>query len=410
MMDDGTYVFYGSGKMNGISADGAAVRFGYVFPPLFGGKVITPGANNPNGRFTRATPVTQLTLSGGIDSGLSAQVGKKIATLEPGKPQTVRAENGAEISLELNTATHTLDWEVQRGIFRINVDNFRCWKTLAAAGQSAAMQWHTNGVMIEMRNKNGTNAFEEHLLVNLSPTLNVAVGKSSTFQYGRTTDCSTFVATAYGGETTMYNAESGRYVRLDEGNMNFISGSPESLPASERVFTPVRLVWETMDKVEFKSATEVASIGIGGHEIFQADAMTQLDVNYYGPEKLVVRVEAGAAAIAPSFMPNVIVEVVEGSSVTFGYDAGNNIFRIEPDSDNLSPIAIRTPNGFYPRIVPGSRITFVINRSPFLGGGGDVIFTEIAGGVNTVERPTPFRPLPPPIDNTHVEQPPVTTR
>ena len=253
MMNDGTYVFYGSGKMAGISADGQQVRFGYVFPPLFGGKLITPPANNPNGRFKRSSPVSQLTISGGIDTGLSVQVGKQVAQLQADKPQTIRDENGAEVSLELKSSTHTLDWEVQRGIFRINVGNFRCWKSLAAAGQSAAMQWDTNGVMVELRNKNGTNAFEDHILVNLNPTLNVAVGKSSTFQYGRTLDCSTFMATAYGGETTMYNAESGRYVRLDEGNMNFISGSPDALPAKDRRFTPVRLVWETNDKVEFNS-------------------------------------------------------------------------------------------------------------------------------------------------------------
>lgn len=213
----------------------------------------------------------------------------------------------------------------------------------------------------------------------------------------------------------MYNAETQRYVRLDEGNMNFISGTPDSLPPKDRQFTPVRLVWETNDKVEFKSMTAETSVGLAGHETFQADAMTQLDINFYGPEKLVVHVESGAVAITPSFMPHVVVELVEGSSVTFGYDAGNDVFRIEPDSGNLSPIAIRTPNGFYPRIMPGSRITFVVNRSPFLGDGGDVIFTEIAGApVNNGSKPLPFRPLPTglsvgPIDGGHVEQPPVTT-
>jgi len=245
--------FFGSGHLSGVSAAGAPARFGYVFPPLFGGKLIAPATNNPNGRFTRTTPVTQLTFSGAIDQAFPRAWKIRLCHLNRGKLQNIRAANGAQVSLQLNPATHTVDWDVQRGFFRINVENFHCWKTLAAAGQSAALQWHTNGILIELRNKNGRDAFDQHILVNLNPTLNVAVGELSTFQYGRTTDCSTFVATAFGGETTMYNAETGRYVRLDEGNMNFISGTPDSLPPAERQFTPVRWCGKRTTKWNLKA-------------------------------------------------------------------------------------------------------------------------------------------------------------
>jgi hypothetical protein len=408
VMDDGTYAFFGAGKLTGINADGVTVQFGYVFPPMFGGKLIAPPANNPNGRFTRATPVAQLTFVGQIESGLSVRVGSQTVPLEPGATNNIRAENGAQISLQLNPATHTVDWAVERGIFRVNVEGFHCWKSLAASGQTAAMQWSTNGVMVELKNKNGKDAFQKHVLVSLSSTLNVAIGESATFQYGRATDCSTFFATASGGETVMYNAETARFVRLDEGNMNFVSGSPESTTAPTRHYTPVRLIWTTNDKVEFKSATETLTVGLAGHEIFHADASTELDVNYYGPPKLTVRVEAGAAAISPNFMPRVTVELVEGSAVTFGYDADADIFRIEPADGNLSPIAIRTETGFYPRVMPGTRITFVINRSPFLGDGGDVIFNEVAGAGRGGGNGIPYHPLPPGRPQPPIE-PPVTT-
>jgi len=126
----------------------------------------------------------------------------------------------------------------------------------------------------------------------------------------------------------------------------------------------------------------------------------------------VVRVETGAAAITPNFMPHVTIELIEGSSVTFGYDAGNDVFRIEPDSENLSPIAIRTANGFIRGLCldRGSLLWLIVRRS--WGDFGPVIFDEIAGAPNTANKQPPFRPGIPPLINDDpvlINQHPVTT-
>jgi hypothetical protein len=424
LMDDDSYAFFAAGPVTAQTADGSPVRFGSVFPPLFGGKLITPPTNQPNARFARATPVVPLVFEGQIDHGLSARVGPQSYPLESGHAQNVKAPNGAEISLLLNASTHTLDWEVRRGIFRINVESFRCWKALATSGQAASMQWDTNGVMMEIRNKisEAKDAFRNALLVNLNPALNVSVGPNATFQYGRTTDCSTFVASAYGGETTLYNAQLDSFIRLDHGNANFISGNPAATAdASTIVRTPVRLGWSTPEKVEVKSGKESITVLANGHEVFKPDAATELDLTLAGSDRFTLRVDAGQVAVTPDFMPTITIEISEGSSVSFAYQRAADILQVESDARNLSPISLRTPTGFYPQIHPGTRLTFVINRSTFTSDqDGALIFSETAGaGTSTfLTSPNPLRSLPtgrgvaPLLIGTpthRVEQPPATT-
>lgn len=381
-MDDGTYAFFGAGSMRGKNADGAEVRFGNVFPPLFGGRLIAPPTNQPNARFTRASPVTQLTLVGQIETGLSVKVGTEVIPLSA-EERNVVAPNGAMVSLRLNPQTRTVDWTVKRGLFRINVDSFRCWKALGTSGQSASMQWDTNGILMEIKNKNGRGAFQKTLLVNLNPSLNVAVGDSATFQYGRTGDCATFVTSATGGETTLYNAQTGRYVRLDEGNMNVISGHPDrfNLDAAAAPKTPLRLSWNSDEQVEVKGPDGGCTVGIDGEQSFAASPGAEVKVVYLGKDNLSVRAESGGVSLTPDFMPNISVEVSEGAAVTLGYDRGSDIFRVQPDARNLSPVGLRTPTGFFPQINAGARLTLVINRSSFSASGneGAIVFSEAAG-------------------------------
>lgn len=382
-MDDGTYAFFGAGSMRGLNADGAPVRFGNVFPPLFGGQLIAPATNNPMGRFQRATPVNPLLFVGQIETGISVRIGKESFKLQPGVEQLISSTNGAKIAVKLNPQTRTVDWTVQRGLFRVNVDNFSCWKALGAPGQSASMQWDTNGVMMEIKNKGAVGAFQPTVLVNLNPSLNVAVGNSATFQYGRTGDCSTFVASAAGGETTLYNAATGRYIRLDEGNMSIVSGSPDRAALELMAIhkTPLRLGWSSDDQVEIKGPGGVCTVGVDGEQNFEAEGGTDVKVTYGGKDKLNIRATSGAIAVTPEFMPSIAIEIGEASGVTLGYDRGSDIFRVAAQPGNLSPVGVRTATGFYPQAGEGSRLTFVVNRSSFgaASADGELVFTETAG-------------------------------
>jgi hypothetical protein len=428
-MDDGTYAFFGAGAMRGKNADGGPVRFGNVFPPLFGGQLVAPSTNDLNGRFKRATPVTQLTFLGQIETGVTARVGKEEFKLAPGVEQKIALTNGARIALKFNAETRSVEWKVARGVFRLNVDGFSCFKTLGASGQGASMQWDTNGVMMQLKNLGSAGAFQPTLLVNLNPSLNVAVGTSATFQYGRTGDCSTFVATASGGETTLYNAASGKYVRLDEGNMSIVSGAPDrgSLDAQAAPKTAVRLAWSSDEEVALTGPGGTYRVAVNGEESFDLGNGHDVKVRYAGKDQLDVRAEVGGVSITPDFMPNISIEIGEGSGVTMGYDRGADIFRVAPQVGNLTAVGVRTATGFYPQINPGQRLTFVINRSSVPSAGeGDLIFTETAGAGPVAT--TPGGAIPPGravstgrgggtllggandnLDTSRINQPPVTT-
>lgn len=425
VMDDGAYAFFGSGALTGVNADGGPVRFGPVFPPLFGGKLIAP-QNTNGGRFTRTTPVTQLSFIGQIDSGLQAKVGERIVPLEKGVAQEVKLENGANVSLLLNPTTHAVEWTVNRGLVRFTVDSFVCWKALGTSGQSASMQWDTNGFLMELKNKNGPGAFQKTILVNLSPYLNVAVGESASFQYGRTGDCSTFVASAHGGETTLYNAQNGRYVRLDEGNMNVISGNPDTVggDAVKAPRTHVKVGWNKDNAVEINGGTEVVKVPIGGEDSFSPNQENNLKINNRSKEELVLKVDTGSFGVTPDILPNISLELGEGTGIAVGYEYGAEVLRVQALDSNVNVIGLRTATGFYPRIEPGTKMTFVINRSTFImdQDQGALIFSETAGaGAPTLNGSIFIPPLltgrgnvtflggAPELNAPRIEQPPVTT-
>ena len=384
VMTDGSYAFFGSGQISGTSADGTPVRFGYVFPPLFGGKLIAPKSTNANERFARATPVTQVTFVGQLDSGLHVQVGEQMFSLPPGEMKKVTSQNGGQVSLLYDAASRSVDWSVQRGFFRFTADSFSCWKALGTSGQKASMQWDTNGVMMLIKNKNGPEAFAPTLLINLNPVLNVAVGESATFQYGRTGDCSTFIASANGGETTLYNALTGRYVRLDEGNMNIIAGSSEQF-ASEMLNIPatkVRLGWKEKEReIELlRGIGEPLRIPIGGEGSVDAGPDGVLNITYSGNDLVGLVSRGGNFSVTPEVLPNVFFTISDGAGVTIGYNPGAEILVLHILASNLSPVSVRTPTGFYPAVPPGTKLTFIVNRSAFeWDDEGTLIFTETAG-------------------------------
>jgi hypothetical protein len=427
VMNDGTYAFFATGPVSGVTADGVPIHFGNVFPPLFGGKLMAPKGTNANARFARATPVTQLTFLGQIDSGLRAKIGETVVALERDVPREVTTANGGRVSLLFNSSKRSVDWTVERGLIRFTVDSFSCWKALGTSGQSASMQWDTNGFLMEIKNRSGAAAFQRTLLVNLNPSLNVSVGDSATFQYGRTGDCSTFVTSAHGGETILYNAQTGRYIRLDEGNMNIISGSPDNL-VTETAGAPrakVRLGWNTDEQIELKSADSSLKVPINGDQAFQAGPNQDLKVSYQGKDQLTLTAETGSFAVTPDILPNISIELSEGAGVTLGLDRGNDIFRLQPVISNVTAVDLRTATGFYPNLEPGTRITFVINRSTFTSDGdeGTLIFTETAGaGAPTITGDLNTRPTfngrgdvtffggtSANLSEPRVEEPPVTT-
>jgi hypothetical protein len=421
LMLDGTYAFFGAGALTGFTADGAPVRFGNVFPPLFGGKLITPKSTNVSARFMRASPVTQITLLGQIDSDLRVRVGDKVVALERGAPQEVVLENGGRVALLNNPATHTLDWSVDRGLFRFSVDSFTCWKALGASGQAASMQWDTNGSLIQIKNKNGSGAFSSSVLVNLNASVNVAIGESATFQYGRTGDCATFMASAHGGETLMYNAQTGQYIRLDKGNLNIISGSPESVSARNQSdpAAKVRLAWSQDNQVELKGAESSMKVPLNSEDVFHPIADHDLRASRDAKGELTLRADTGAFIITPELMPSISFELSEASAVTLFYEPKADTFGLQP----LAPVvSVRTPTGFYPNLQIGQKLTFIINRSTFTAGADEatLIFTEAAGGAPTLTGGLLIRPftgvLPSTFSGTQqtlteprVDQPPVTT-
>lgn len=427
VMNDGSYAFFGAGAVNAVTADGAPIRFGPVFPPLFGGKLIPPKGTNANARFTRATPVTQLTFLGNFEGSLRAKVGEKELALERDVPLEVTTENGGKVLLTFNASTRSVDWTVKSGLIRFTVGGFGCWKALGTSGQSASMQWDTNSVLMEIKNHSGPSAFQKTLLVNLNSSLNVSVGDSATFQYGRTGDCSTFVTSAHGGETIMYNAATGRYVRLDQGNMNIVSGMPDTVIAdtAKGPATKVRLGWNSDDQIELKGAEGSLTVPINGDESFQAGPNQDLKVTYQGVDKLELRAENGSFSVTPDILPNISIEMSEGAGVTLGLDRGNDIFRLQPLESNMTSVGLRTATGFYPDLQPGTRVTFVINRSTFTSDGdeGTLIFTETAGaGAPSVSGGINIRPVfngrgdvtffggtSSNLSDPRVDQPPVTT-
>jgi hypothetical protein len=427
VMNDGTYAFFGAGPITGTTADGVAIRFGHVFPPLFGGKLTAPKTTNANARFSRASPVTQVTFIGQIGSELKAKVGEKTVPLVAGAAQNITAENGGNLSLLFDAKTRSVEWSVTKGLFRFTVDSFNCWKALGASGQKAAMQWDTNGFMMEIKNKNGPDAFQRTVLVNLNPALNVAVGDSATFQYGRTGDCSTFVTSAHGGETTLYNSQTGRFIRLDEGNMNVISGTPDHILA-EALSLPhakIKIAWGAEGNLEIKGVGDAVQVPINGEATFQAGVNQELQVAYHGNDDIVLTARSGNFSVTPELLPNISVEISEGAGVTVGYDPRSDILQVRPLISNVSPVAIRTATGFYPRIDPGTRLTFVINRSTFVADGseGTLIFSEtagaatpqISGGISIPQLLTGggsvtfFGGASQNLNQPRVEQPPVTT-
>ncbi|MDX1952116.1 MAG: hypothetical protein SFY81_08010 [Verrucomicrobiota bacterium] len=428
LMKDQTFIFTGRGNGAVTNADGAAFPFSPLLPPLFGGERVMSQDTNGVPRMQKSTPVTQITVFGSPESEVNLLVGNKPVILRPGQKESVQGQNGSLITFSLNGSRKLLEWQAEKGAFRFDISGFECWHGLGLTGQKGALQWNLTGGVVQLMNQSSAGAFAENLLVNLSPQINVSLGSGATFLYGNAQDCGTFATSAYGGETILFNANSGQFTRLDEENVRVIGGLPSSTIASvspQGSRTPVAVVWDGINPAELFGGGMRNKIIDGAPSELRTAGGGVLSGAMAETGKLEIKALQDSFLVEPELLRKLSIELPAQHGLTLSFDVAQTMLSVQADAQNTVQLVVNTPAGFAPLLPPGAKLNFVLGRNSFLlasGQDGTLTFTEAAGSDNVnpfslvpVSRASPtgrrntFDSVNDFLDTSRVFQPPVST-
>lgn len=424
LLRNGSYYFSGRGSVYAINNDGLSLNLSPNQPPMTGGPLVAQTGENGAVKRTWVSPVTSVAVvSGELGEELSLVVEAETFKLGPGGPKTIKLPNGSVIELRQNPFNRTLNWRVEKGCFRFQIEGMNCWHPMGLAGQAAVMQWNVSSKMADLSNLS-TN---QDVLVDLAVHYFASVGPKAVFQYTQFDDCATFAVSATGGSVALFNAETGRTYPVDLNSFLVKAGAPER-EASETGLRPknprktILLFGESDSQFQVQGSMGNAIIGPNSQKTLQGGSSGEVQMTYDGGGRLTVRAVSGDFLILVPTAGSFSVGLNQGDTIAMsGVNPGGLSFQAA--SGNFSSVVVTLARQTL-SFGPSAEATFkagvgdigptLINTSGNItrvSTPGNAIFNEAAGANATQPGSTPTTPgaiNPNQIDASRIQQLPVT--
>ena len=362
---DKTYVFSARGPLTGQGVAGRngegkdLVLSSHTLPMTGGPEVDVKGADGTVQR-VRLSPTVAVELAGSIGGEISVKVGDRTVTLGRTSSERITLPNGAVVTLGQNPATRTVNWQVEKGDFRISVADIGGWTAVGATGLSGDMAWNVDSqsVAIDIRNTTSPNPANV-LLVALPANVTARVAPGATFQYAGAVGSNDFQTSSLNGSVVLANVVTGQVADLESGNMSFANGRPLIPGGALQPNGSVTLAWNPNAAVEMSGTLGDFSVPPGGSKEVRGPNGSLLRVVNRPGLGLILQAVSGDFTFNTEGVRSGTITLPQGSTIQLGYDIAGGIFTATP---SRGVVTVTSADGSAKQIAPGTLMTVINGR------------------------------------------------
>lgn len=330
--------------------------------PLTGGPWVENAGGGGTGGRTRLSPTVLVRVSGVVGETLTVRAGEQTVTLGTTGAQTIHLPNGASMTLRQSTATRTVNWQVDKGDFRVSVEGVNGWQAVGRAGLSAAMAWNVTpqppSQAVDITNTTRASG-NSALLVSLPEQVVARVAAGATFQYATEANARNFQASGFGGSVVLLNTATGQMVNVSEGSMAFVNGRPLVRGAVLGQNHPVTVAWKANQAADLGGSVGQESLAVGNVRVLRTSAGGVLKAGNQAGAGLILQAVSGNFSISTDGLRGGAVTLTEGTVLQLVYDAGSGVLTATP---RRGAVTVTAADGTAQSLSLGTRMTVVGGR------------------------------------------------
>ena len=385
---DGQYLFFGSGDVYALNAEGQPVALSPYGSPMAGGPVVRETRSVGETYFRRSRPVASVEVHGFDDEGSFVVAIDGVRTPFSGDgPHLIRSGSGATVELTVDSARGAFSYSVPRGDARITIAGIPGWEARGVPGDSvgakpgavnAEVSWNAGSKIVDIENLSGDGG----VVVGLPAETSVRLAPGALFQYSHSSG-STYSTSATGAPVTLFSQVTGTTTDLTLANLIVKSGlpiRPDSLVASG-ASQNVRVAWQPGSMLVIKVGEETFTMPPGSEEALVLASGGRFDVTYDERSEIGFSSGAGAYVVETSSFQTWKISVPEGQQLGMSKSINRDIFTISASPENYTTLQVQGTEGPFPLLYPGAVMNFISGRDPTLisANSGVTIFYESAG-------------------------------
>lgn len=364
---DRTYVFTshpspGSAPITGRDGAQQNVSLTEFSLPMTGGPWVENTGGGAAGSRTRLSPTVPVQVSGVVGGTLTIRAGEQTVTLGTTGAQTISLPNGASVNLRQSTVTRTLNWQVDKGDFRVSLAGVSGWQAVGSAGAGAAMAWNVTSQppsqAVDITNTTRASG-STALLVNLPEQVVARVASGATFQYATEANARNFQAAGFGGAVVLLNTATGQTVNVSEGSMAFVNGRPLVRGASLGQNNSVTVAWKANQTADVGGSVGQESLSVGSLRVLRTSEGGVLKVGNQAGVGLILQAVSGSFSISTDGLRGGAVTLTEGTVLQLVYDAASGVLTATP---RRGAVTVAAADGTAQSLSLGMRMTVVGGR------------------------------------------------
>lgn len=381
------YLFFADGDVSALNADGQAVSLSGYTPPMTGGALVRTTTPEGATTFTRRVPTISLGIQRWEGTTLVMTANSQVFAMADGESRTIAPAGAGAIRLTAHASRRSLEWEADRGDFRIEVASVPGWEAIVFPGNAARREgsgnrgeivWNPEREMVDLENRSEAAG----QLVKLPASSWAHVKAGAFFQYAYLGG-TTFATSASGAPVTLYNEDTEATTQLALANLVFKSGLPmrPAEQAYEHAQIEVEVQWQAGSSMTVRAGTEVFRVGAGERSSLIFGPYNKFDVDYGEGGEATLSAGAGDYLVRTVSFKDWAIDLPEGQSITLSKNNAKGIFTVEADPENFVTLTVRGGEGLHPLLYPGAVVNFIAraDKTMISPAEGVLVFYESAG-------------------------------
>lgn len=268
-----------------------------------------------------------------------------------------------------------LEWRVTKGLCHFRIDGFGCWKGIAGAGESGSLRWNASRKLADL-----SNTGDQPVLAQLSGRVTAGIFPGATFQYAQLQDCGSFVTTASGGRTALFERDTGEVNFIEQAPAAYSEGHRSETAGAQRRWVPLSFSWEKDDRVQVRGVSGPVQVTAGAERTIQFN-QDQMHVQYAKSGDLTFRALKGNFEVKPDFVEEFSFEVPETGALVLNLDRRRWVLSARAAEDSGVVIRSIASGETYMYLAGEAKITVHPGQRTFFPEGTAAwIFFEGAGG------------------------------